>query len=215
MPSYPETVDEPRIYANSFSSNAFMFYSVTPLPGNPRQQDLSLSLDFIEDTVKPRLAGVAGISEVGVYGGVERQVQILVDPIRLAQRGLSLPDLREAVRSRNRDRSGGMIDAGKRQYLLRTVGRFEDLGAAAGFVGGVVGSRLTCSAGYGLNQYARCSGHDLRSDRRRTAGVLASSSAMSFLVSSRARRSSREPPKPCPAAHFSRAGGSTTTRAAL
>lgn len=127
VPSYPETVDEPRIYANSFSSNAFMFFSVTPLPGNPRQLDMGLSLDFIEDTVKPRLASVAGISEVGVYGGVERQVQILVDPARLAQRGLSLLDVREALRSRNRDRSGGTIEAGKRQYLLRTVGRFADL----------------------------------------------------------------------------------------
>lgn len=127
VPAYPETVDEPRIYANSFSSNAFMFFSVTPLPGNPRQLDMGLSLDFVEDTVKPRLASVAGISEVGVYGGVERQVQILVDPARLAQRGLSLLDVREALRSRNRDRSGGTIDAGKRQYLLRTVGRFEDL----------------------------------------------------------------------------------------
>jgi multidrug efflux pump subunit AcrB len=127
VPAYPETVDEPRIYANSFSGNAFMFFSVTPLPGNPRQLDMGLSLDFVEDTVKPRLASVAGISEVGVYGGVERQVQILVDPARLAQRGLSLLDVREALRSRNRDRSGGTIDAGKRQYLLRTVGRFEDL----------------------------------------------------------------------------------------
>lgn len=127
VPEYPETVDEPRIYANSFSSNAFMFFSVTPLPGNPRQLDMGLSLDFVEDTVKPRLASVAGISEVGVYGGVERQIQILVDPARLAQRGLSLLDVREALRSRNRDRSGGTIDAGKRQYLLRTVGRFEDL----------------------------------------------------------------------------------------
>ena len=35
--SYPENVDEPQIYANSFSSNAFIFYSITPLPGNPRQ----------------------------------------------------------------------------------------------------------------------------------------------------------------------------------
>jgi multidrug efflux pump subunit AcrB len=127
VPAYPETVDEPRIYANSFSSNAFMFFSVTPLPGNPRQLDMGLSLDFVEDTVKPRLASVAGISEVGVYGGVERQIQILVDPARLAQRGLSLLDVREALRGRNRDRSGGTIDAGKRQYLLRTVGRFEDL----------------------------------------------------------------------------------------
>lgn len=127
VPSYPEAVDEPRIYANSFSSNAFMFYSVTPLPGNPQNVDIGLSLDFIEDTVKPRLAGVTGISEVGVYGGVERQVQILVDPSRLAQRGLTLLDVREALRARNRDRSGGTVESGKRQYLLRTVGRFTDI----------------------------------------------------------------------------------------
>ncbi len=129
VPSYPENVDEPRIYASSFSSNAFMFFSVTPLPGNPRQLDMDLQLDFVEDNVKPRMASIAGISEVGVYGGAERQVQILVDPARLAQRGLSLLDLREAIRSRNRDRSGGEIDAGKRQYLLRTIGRFEDVDA--------------------------------------------------------------------------------------
>jgi multidrug efflux pump subunit AcrB len=127
VPSYPEAVDEPRIFANSFSSNAFMFYSIKPLPGNPRQLDMGLSLDFVEDTVKPRLASVSGISEVSVFGGVERQVQILVDPARLAQRGLSLIDVRDALRVRNRDRSGGTIEDGKRQYLLRTVGRFDDL----------------------------------------------------------------------------------------
>ena len=127
VPSYPEAVDEPRIFSNSFSSNAFMFFSVTPLPGNPRHLDMGLTLDFVEDTVKPRLASVAGISEVSVWGGVERQIQILVDPARLAQRGLTLLDVRESLRSRNRDRSGGTIDAGKRQYLLRTVGRFDEL----------------------------------------------------------------------------------------
>jgi multidrug efflux pump subunit AcrB len=127
VPSYPEAVDEPRIFANSFSNNAFMFFSITPLPGNPRDIDMTMALDFVEDTVNPRLASVRGISEVGIWGGVERQIQILVDPARLAQRGLSLIDVREALRSRNRDRSGGSIDAGKRQYLLRTVGRFEDL----------------------------------------------------------------------------------------
>ncbi len=127
VPSYPENVDEPSIYANSFSSNAFMFYSVTPLPGNPRQVDMDLARDFVEDDVKPRMASVPGVSEVIIYGGAERQVQVLVDPARLAQRGLSLVDLRRAIRARNRDRSGGEIVDGKRQYLLRTVGRFETL----------------------------------------------------------------------------------------
>jgi multidrug efflux pump subunit AcrB len=127
VPSYPENVDEPRIYANSFSNNAFMFFIVMPLPGNPRQIDMDLTLDLIEDNVKPRLAGVSGISEVYVAGGAERQVQILIDPARLAQRGLSLVDVREAIRNRNRDRSGGEINSGKRQYLLRTIGRFESI----------------------------------------------------------------------------------------
>jgi len=127
VPSYPENVDEPRIFANSFSGNAFMFFSAITLPGNPRQLDMSMTQDFFEDNVKPRLAGVPGVSEIIIYGGAERQVQILVDPARLAQRGLSLVDVREAVRSRNRDRSGGTIDSGKRQYLLRTIGRFDNL----------------------------------------------------------------------------------------
>jgi multidrug efflux pump subunit AcrB len=127
VPSYPENVNEPRIYANSFSSNAFMFFSAVTLPGNPRQLDINMTLDYIKDNVKPRLAGVRGVSEIFVYGGAERQVQILVDPARLAQRGLSLVDIREAIRSRNRDRSGGTIDSGKRQYLLRTIGRFETI----------------------------------------------------------------------------------------
>ncbi|MEM8660188.1 MAG: efflux RND transporter permease subunit [Pseudomonadota bacterium] len=127
VPSYPENVDEPRIVANSFSSNAFMFFSIVTLPGNPRQLNLEMTLDFIEDNVKPRLAGVPGVSEISVFGGAERQVQILVDPARLAQRGLTLTDLRDAIRNRNLDRSGGTVDSGKRQYLLRTVGRFESI----------------------------------------------------------------------------------------
>jgi multidrug efflux pump subunit AcrB len=127
VPSYPEAVDEPVIYANSFSSNSFMFFSVAPLPGNPRQLDMDLMLDFIEDKVKPRISRVPGVSEVDVRGGVERQVQILIDPARLAQRQLSLVDVRNAIRARNQDRSAGEIESGKRQYLVRTIGRFASV----------------------------------------------------------------------------------------
>jgi multidrug efflux pump subunit AcrB len=127
VPSYPDNVDEPRVYATSFSSNYFMFFAVTPLKGNPRQLDLDLAVDFLEDNVRPRLSRVPGISEVAVWGGAERQIQILIDPARLAQRGLSLSDVRSTIRARNQDRSGGELDSGKRQYLLRTIGRFDSI----------------------------------------------------------------------------------------
>ncbi|MGB5326455.1 MAG: efflux RND transporter permease subunit, partial [Pseudomonadales bacterium] len=125
--SYPENVDEPQVFANSFSSNAFMFYSVMPLPGNPRNLDMDLMLDFVEDNIKLRMSSIAGVSEVWVRGSAERQIQVHIDPAKLAQRNLSVNDVREAIRNRNRDRSGGELVSGKRQYLLRTIGRFDSL----------------------------------------------------------------------------------------
>jgi len=129
VPSYPENVDEPRIYAASFSANSFMFFRVAPLPGNPRRLDMVTMRDFIEDNVATRMASVADISEARAGGGAERQIQILVDPARLAERAVTLADVRSAINERNRDVSAGEIESGKRRYLLRTVGRFDDLEA--------------------------------------------------------------------------------------
>ena len=42
VPSYPINVDEPRVFASSFSSNAFMFFYISPLPGNPRELDMDM-----------------------------------------------------------------------------------------------------------------------------------------------------------------------------
>jgi multidrug efflux pump subunit AcrB len=125
--SYPITVREPRIYASSFSSNSFMYFRVSPLPGNPRGIDMDMIRDYVEDHVRTRMERVPGVSQVGVWGGAERQVQIRVDAARLAERGLTLSDVRAAVRARNRDISGGDIESGKRRYLLRTVGRFDSV----------------------------------------------------------------------------------------
>ena len=126
VPDYPNNVDEPRIVAASFSANAFMYFRIATLEGNPRELDIELMRDFIEDRVRPRMESVPGVSEVTVGGGADRQMQILVDEAALAQRGLSLVDLRNAITARNQDISGGELDAGKRRYLLRTVGRFDD-----------------------------------------------------------------------------------------
>ncbi len=129
VPSYPLNVDEPRVFASSFSSNAFMFFSITPLPGNPRGLDMDMMRDFIEDNVRTRLSNVPGVSDINVWGGAERQIRIVLNPARLADHGLTIADVRDAIRARNRDASGGEIESGKRRYLLRTVGRFQDLDA--------------------------------------------------------------------------------------
>ena len=125
VPDYPDNVDQPRILSTSFSANAFMYFWVAPQPGNPKDLDLNMMRDFVDDTVRTRMESVEGVSQVDLHGGAERQVRVLLDPLRLAERGLTVMDVRDALRKRNRDVSGGEVDSGKRRYLLRTVGRFE------------------------------------------------------------------------------------------
>lgn len=129
VPSYPENVDQPRVFASSFSANSFMFFRVSPLDGNPRQLDMDMMRDFVDDNVRPRLESVKDVSRVTVGGGAEKQIQVLINAAALAERNLTLTDVRQALGQRNRDTSGGEIESGKRRYLLRTIGRFEGIEA--------------------------------------------------------------------------------------
>ncbi len=131
VPAYPENVDEPRLLTSSFSNNAFLHFGILPLEGNPRRLDMTGMRDFVDDFVRTRLERAPGVSQVNLSGGAERQIQVLIDPEKLAARGLTLTQVRAAIRERNRDLSGGDIDTGKRRYLIRTISRFdnpEDLG---------------------------------------------------------------------------------------
>ncbi len=127
VPAYPENVDEPRLEASSFSQNSFMFFRIAPLENNPFELDMKLMFNFLDENVRPRMERVPGISRINIWGGEDRQIRILVDPAALAERGITLDRIRTAVRERNRDTSGGDLELGKRRYLLRTIGRFDDL----------------------------------------------------------------------------------------
>ncbi|WP_462328427.1 efflux RND transporter permease subunit [Thiohalocapsa halophila] len=125
VPSYPENVDQPSIRAEAFSSNAFMYFRLMPETGAFTEEDIVALRDWVEEYVVQQMERVPGVSSVGLRGGAERQLKVYVDPVRLAERGISLTELREAIRARNRDVSGGDLDSGKRRYLLRTIGRFD------------------------------------------------------------------------------------------
>jgi multidrug efflux pump subunit AcrB len=134
VPDYPLNVDQPRLYAEAFSSNSFMYFAVYPLDGNPRGLNMDMMRDFVDDYVRIRMETVPGVSSVELWGGAERQIQVLLDPAALAERGLTVADVRNSLTARNRDVSGGQLDSGKRRYLLRTIGRFTDTEELEGLI---------------------------------------------------------------------------------
>ncbi|MFP6750496.1 MAG: efflux RND transporter permease subunit, partial [Pirellulaceae bacterium] len=80
---------------------------------------------FTEDVIESRLERVKGVSDVYVYGGLQEELQVVVNPERLAARQLTVADVRAALQGQNKDTSGGDIWQGKRRYVIRTLGQFR------------------------------------------------------------------------------------------
>ncbi|MFD0388581.1 efflux RND transporter permease subunit [Tistrella bauzanensis] len=131
---YPENVDPPALSTMSASEEPFMYFAIAPKAGSAQQLDLAMVRDFVEDEVRPRIERVPGVALVEINGGAERQVRIVIDPERLAQRGLDMSAVRDAFRARNIDTSGGDLESGKRRVLVRAIGRFRDVASIASLV---------------------------------------------------------------------------------
>ncbi len=129
---YPIEADEPTFSTAGSEDNpiAWMVLRKTNADGGL----MHVFGDFAEDTVKDRIERVNGIAEVRVYGGAEREMQVVVDPERLAQFRLTVPQVVTALRLANASISAGAVDEGKRRYVVRTEGDFDSIEAVRNVV---------------------------------------------------------------------------------
>ncbi len=126
---YPDEVDEPVISSADTRGNAMGWFIFEPSEGNFIPIDTLR--DFAEDVIKARFERIQGVAASNVYGGREREMRVLVDPMKLAIRSLTIRDLAQALDQENRDFSAGDFDEGKRSYVVRTIGEYqspEDVG---------------------------------------------------------------------------------------
>jgi hydrophobic/amphiphilic exporter-1 (mainly G- bacteria), HAE1 family len=86
---------------------------------------------FVENNIEARFERVDGVSAASIRGGLEDELQIVVDPQKLAARRLTIDDIRRVLDGENRDTSGGDYSEGKRRYLVRTLSQFRDPGDVA------------------------------------------------------------------------------------
>ena len=121
---YPEEVEEPTLSATDADMTLTIAWMILY---SKEGEDVSHLKTFLEDNVKPILERAVGISEVSVYGGREREIQVEIDPYRLAARGLTLREVERALRRQNENISAGTIEQGKRDFSYRAIGEFTNL----------------------------------------------------------------------------------------
>lgn len=80
-----------------------------------------------EDIVKPRLERIEGVASVSVFGGVDREIQVEVNPARLAAYGLNIDQLAQLLRAENLNTAAGTMLDGANELRVRAIGEFRSL----------------------------------------------------------------------------------------
>jgi HAE1 family hydrophobic/amphiphilic exporter-1 len=81
--------------------------------------------EFCEELLKPRLEQVEGIGSADIAGGVEREIQVELNPHLLSLYGLSVESVSTRMDAFNRSFQGGSVYKGRFKYALRISDEFE------------------------------------------------------------------------------------------
>jgi len=119
---YPDEVEEPEVVAADAALESPIAWLIFEAKDG---RDVATLRDFVWDEVRPILERVDGLASVDVFGGRKREVHVLVDPARLAARGLTFQQLEAALSGQNINVAAGTVKTGKREFIYRTVGQYE------------------------------------------------------------------------------------------
>ncbi len=118
--SLPDGILEPRVSKVEISGGFLGIYAVEA--DDMTIEQLSW---FIDDTVAKRLLAVEGMAEVDRFGGVNREIEVILDPARMQALGVTAGQINAVLRQVNVNAAGGMAEVGGTRQSVRVLGNTE------------------------------------------------------------------------------------------
>lgn len=120
--SLPIGVSVPVMAPQSSIMGEIMLISVAGTATSTMQQRT-----IADWNIRPLLLSIGGISQVVVIGGEYKQYQILASPQKMRYYNISLDELLLASQQANQNAAGGFMNQYSNEYIVRGIGRTNDL----------------------------------------------------------------------------------------
>lgn len=118
--SLPDDIDEPVIRKTSSAGDRVMLIGL-------RGTDLINLKSFADNVIIPRLERIEGVGSVNIFGGLEKEISINIDPEKLEAYNLTVTDLYSTLKSASLNFPSGYIVEGDKEYLVKVSGEAKTL----------------------------------------------------------------------------------------
>jgi HAE1 family hydrophobic/amphiphilic exporter-1 len=118
----PEDIGNPLVIKMNISQMPVILYGVE---GMKNSSELN---KYLDDNVVPRIERIDGVAQVISVGGLAREIDVFIDRSKLEIYKIGAAQVMGALNQSNMNVSGGYINSGHKEYLVRTVGVFKDIG---------------------------------------------------------------------------------------
>lgn len=120
----PTGVDTPTIQRFDPSQTPILTVGIVDQTGKMASDELRR---LVDDKIKPRLDRIDGVANVGVTGGLVRQIQVNLDLDAMRVRHIAPQQVASAIQTENLSVPGGTVNNNGQDVTLRTPGDFTSV----------------------------------------------------------------------------------------
>jgi len=86
-------------------------------------RDLIDLTQLTKKKIKENIETVSGVGAIDIVGGREREIHLIVNPLKLSAMNLSIKQVKDAIIQQNIEIPGGKVEQKNREFVLRILGR--------------------------------------------------------------------------------------------
>ncbi|MBN1780728.1 efflux RND transporter permease subunit [bacterium] len=118
----PDGVTDPLVFAFDPSMQPIGFYTI-----GSNMHGLAELRRISELEIEPRLERIPGVASASTIGGLQREIKVLVDPVRMRAHHVSIQQVEAALQMNNLQMPSGWIENDVREFTIQTLGEYTNI----------------------------------------------------------------------------------------